>query len=106
MRSIMKKSIHIIAILLASISLLFLVACEDIEIGKIQGAEWEVIVIDSTEYVKTTSSDISIADKGAYLGKVTDGDKVTFRVYSVKNDTEGKYIYCVWDWEGSIYEKK
>ena len=87
-------------------SLFSLVACENKEIGKIQGAERDVIIIDNIEYVKTTSSDISIADKGAYLGKVTDGDKVSFRVYSVKNDAEGKYIYCFWDWEGSIYEKK
>ena len=102
----MKKYPGVRIILLAGFMLLALAGCTSKEIGKIQGAEWNTIIIDDVEYSKTTSSAFSVSDRGDYLGTVTDGGNVAFKVYSVKNDTEGRYIYCLWDWEGSIYEKK
>ncbi len=102
----MKEYFDARIMLLAGFMLLTLVGCGNKEIGKIQGAEWDTIIIDDVEYSKTTSSDFSISDKDDYLGTVTDGGNTVFKVYSVKGDTEGRYIYCLWDWEGSIYEKK
>ena len=49
--------------------------------------------------------DFSYADKGRYLGRAVSGD-ITFRVYAVKGDTEGRYLYRLWSWEGAFYEKQ
>jgi hypothetical protein len=91
---------------LVSISLLLiLVGCGNGVIGEIRGSEWETIMIDDVEYVKATNTSISASDRGDFIGEVTDGENTRFKVYSVKNDTDGKYIYCLWEWEGSVYEK-
>lgn len=95
----------LITIMLCLSIVFSLSGCGDKIIGAIKGAEWDKIVIDEIEYVKVTDSSVSHADKGKYLGKVSDGSKTIFKCYSVKNDDEGKYIYCLWDWEGSVYKK-
>ena len=41
------------------------------------------------------------ADRGKYLGRVTDGN-ITMRVLSVKGDENGKFLYALWDWEGEF----
>ena len=74
-------------------------------IGTVSGAEFDYIVIDDVTYRINYNTGFSIADKGTFLGLVTNGD-VIFRVYSVKGDTEGKYLYTLWDWEGNIYERE
>ena len=74
-------------------------------IGTVKGAEMEQIVIDGVTYVQNPFLDFSYADKGRYLGRAVSGD-ITFRVYAVKGDTEGRYLYRLWSWEGAFYEKK
>ena len=73
-------------------------------IGKISGPENDCITIDNVKYYRETNHDFSNADKGKYLGKVSNS-KITMRVYSVKGDTEEEYIYALWDWEGAFYKK-
>ena len=98
----MKK---LIALLLTMVSLLSLVACGGKTIGEVRGAENEYITIDDVKYVIDTDNDFTQADKGTYLGKVLNS-KITMKVYSVKGDTEGEYIYALWDWEGAFYKKE
>ena len=74
------------------------------EIGTISGAENEYITIDGVEYVFDSNSGFSYADKGKYLGRVSNS-KITMKVYSVEGDTNGDYIYTRWDWEGYFYKK-
>jgi hypothetical protein len=74
-------------------------------IGTVKGAEMEQIVIDGVTYVQNPFLDFSYADKGRYLGRAVN-DKVTFRVYAVKGDADGQYLYRLWSWEGAFYEKK
>ena len=98
----MKK---LIALLLATVLLLSLVACGGKTIGEVRGAENEYITIDDVKYVLDADNDFSQADKGTYLGKVSNA-KITMKVYSVKGDAEAEYIYAVWDWEGAFYKKE
>lgn len=71
-------------------------------IGEITGAEWNILTIGETEYRQINGLDFTIADKGKYLGKAKyNGSAV--RLYSVKGDTEDKYIYTFWYWEGFFY---
>ena len=98
----MKK---MIAVALVMALLLSLVACSGKTIGKISGAENEYITIDDVKYVLDTNHDFSQADKGTYLGKVSNS-KITMKVYSVKGDTNGDYIYTLWDWEGAFYKRE
>ena len=98
----MKK---LIALLLATVLLLSLVACGGKTIGEVRGAENEYITIDDVKYVLDADNDFSQADKGTYLGKVSNA-KITMKVYSVKGDAEAEYIYAVWDWEGTFYKKE
>ena len=74
-------------------------------IGTIRGAEMEQLVIDGVTYVQNNDTGLSYADKGRFLGRAVSGD-ITFRVYAVRGDTEGRYLYRLWDWEGAFYEKK
>ena len=97
----MKKLISMVI----CIVVLSLTACGSKTIGIIKGAEWDSIEIDGIEYIKITDSDIHQSDKDKYLGKVSDGGKITFKCYSVKNDDDRQYIYCIWDWEGSVYKR-
>ena len=97
----MKKSI---ALLLTIFLLLSLIACSGKTIGKISGPENDCITIDNVKYYRETNHDFSNADKGKYLGKVSNS-KITMRGYSVKGDTEEEYIYALWDWEGAFYKK-
>ena len=89
-----------------ALSLLFeLVACGGKTIGTISGAEDEYITIGDVEYILDSDNRFSNADKGNYLGEVSNST-ITMKVYSVKGDTEGCYIYALWDWEGSFYRKQ
>ena len=98
----MKK---LIAVALAAVLLLSLVACSNKTIGKISGPENDYITIDDVKYNRETQHEFSNADKGKYLGKVSN-PKTTMRVYSVKGDPEGEYIYALWDWEGAFYKRE
>lgn len=98
----MKK---VIAFMLVLACFLNLAACGGKTIGEISGAENEYIIIDDVKYVLDTGNNFSQADKGTYLGKVSNS-KITMKVYSVKGDTNGDYIYILWDWEGTFYKKE
>ena len=96
---------RVIAIGLCLVLILGLVACGSKTIGTVSGAENEYITIDSVKYVLDTANNFSSADKDKYLGKVSNS-ALTMKVYSVKGDTEDKYIYALWDWEGAFYIKQ
>ena len=76
-------------------------------IGTVEGAENERIVIDGTTYLKDdpATESLSSADRGRHLGDVSNG-KITMEVYSVQGDSEGRFIYALWDWEGSFYTRQ
>ena len=74
-------------------------------VGTVKGAEMEQIVIDGTVYVQNNNTGFSSVDRGRFLGRAVSGD-ITFRVYAVKGDTEGQYLFRLWEWEGAFYEKK
>ena len=74
-------------------------------IGTVKGPEMEQIVIDGVTYVQNNNTGLSYADKGRFLGRAVN-DKVTFRVYTVRGDAEGQYLYRLWSWEGAFYERK
>lgn len=95
-------------ILTLLLSVLLLCGCSAEPIGTIRGAELEEIVIDGIIYEADPSDaqqSFSAADRGEYLGTVTNGDE-TFRVYAVKDDTGRQYLYVLWDYEGTIYVRK
>ena len=70
-------------------------------IGTISGAENEKITTGNDVYEKTYDAPVSRADKGKYLGTVTNS-KIKMRVYEIP---ETDYIYAMWEWEGAIYRK-
>lgn len=74
-------------------------------IGTIKGAEHDFIEIDGVRYAQNSDNDFSGADRGEYLGSVTDGN-ITMRVFSVKGDDSGRYIYSLWDWDGAFYVRE
>ena len=94
------KRICIICLLVFISLVLF--ACGGKTIGTISGPENDCITIHDIVYVLENNTAFSNADKGKYLGKVSNGD-ITMRVYVVKEHDE--YIYTLWDWEGAFYKK-
>ena len=79
-------------------------------IGTVSGAENEFIVIDGITYIiddlaENGENAYSSADRGEYLGIVKNGD-ITMRVYSVKGDDSGNYLYALWEWEGNFYVRQ
>ena len=101
----MKRKIPAFAVLLAICLFVALFAAArsaNRVIGTIKGAEWEIITIDGIAYKKTELHGFSSADKGAFLGIVTNG-RERFRVYSVKGDSEDRYIYRLWGYDGAFY---
>ena len=74
-------------------------------IGTVQGAEMEQIVVDGVTYVQNNDTGFSSIDRGRFLGRATAGD-ITFRLYSVKGDAEGQYLFRLWEWEGAFYERQ
>ena len=98
----MKK---VIAIALVIACLLSLAACGGKNIGNVSGIENECIIIDDVKYIRDTNNDYSNADKGKFLGVVSNS-AITMRVYTVKGDANEEYIYALWDWEGAFYKKQ
>ena len=98
----MRKKTVLIVILGILVLVTALYVRESRVIGEITGAEWDVLTIGETEYRQINGLDFTIADKGKYLGKAKYNGS-TVRLYSVKGDTEDKYIYAFWDWEGFFY---
>lgn len=74
-------------------------------IGTIHGPEMEEIQVDGVTYVQNNDTGFSASDRGRFLGRATAGN-ITFRLYAVKGDTEGRYLYRLWEWEGAFYERK
>lgn len=98
----MRKKTVLIVVLGILVLVTALYVRESRVIGEITGAEWNILTIGETEYRQINGLDFTIADKGKYLGKAKyNGSAV--RLYSVKGDTEEKYIYAFWDWEGFFY---
>ena len=103
----MKKYIKISIVVIVALIILAVIASVVFKIptiGKVHGAENEKITIDGVTYIQNTSLDFSYADKGRFLGYVTN-EKTTIRVYDVKGENDD-YIYALWEWEGSFYEKQ
>lgn len=100
--------ISLIAVMIISVALavpLFQVVFQKPIIGTIKGAEWQFIEIDGVTYTKSSDHEFSGADRGEYLGSVTNGD-TTMRVFSVKEDDSERFIYTLWDWEGAFYARE
>ncbi|MBR2413841.1 MAG: hypothetical protein IKB13_05015 [Clostridia bacterium] len=93
------------AVAIVLVCLLCFSACTGNTIGKISGAENELIIIDDVTYIREHNSGYSNADKGKYLGKVSNTN-ITMKVYTVKGDSETEYIYTLWNWEGAFYKKE
>lgn len=75
-------------------------------IGHIEGAEWQRVTLGGTAYHSTFDSGVTISRRGRFLGILTDREGgVRFRAYTVKDDPQGRYLYCLWGWEGRIYER-
>jgi len=102
----MRSKVKIVAVisLIVVITAVFIFRDNRI-IGEITGAEWNHLTIGETKYNVNYSLDYTIADKGRYLGKANYND-LSVRLYSVKGDEEGKYIYAFWDWEGFFYVRE
>lgn len=99
----MKKPLIIIStLLLFALAAFFLLRGQ--EIGSIKGAEMEEIIVDGVSYMQNNDTGLSAADRGRFLGRATAGD-TTFRIYAVKGDEEGRYVYRLWEWEGAFYER-
>lgn len=95
-----------VAIIVAVVAIpLIKIAFQTPAIGTIKGAEHDFIEIDDVRYVHNSDNDFSGADHGEYLGSVTDGN-ITMRVFSVKGDDSGRYIYALWDWDGAFYVRE
>ena len=60
-------------------------------IGTVSGAENEFIVIDGITYI---------------IDDLAENGDITMRVYSVKEDDSGNYLYALWEWEGSFYVRQ
>lgn len=75
------------------------------EIGAVKGPELDRIIINDEIYHINYNLGFSVKDKGEFWGIVTAGNKIKCRVYKVKGDKEGRYLYRLWDWEGAFYEK-
>lgn len=73
-------------------------------IGNVSGLENERITINDVVYERDLFTDFSRKDRGTYIGKV-ENSHITIRVYSVKGDNDGEYIYALWDWEGGFYSR-
>lgn len=88
------------------LTLLLLCGCATETIGTIRGAEFDEVVIDGVVYVRDDADQFqnySTADKGAFLGTVTNGED-TFQIYAIEGDSH--CLYAQWEQEGMIYVKK
>ncbi len=97
-----KKTALIVGLAILVLISAFYVSRERRVIGEITGPEWNHLTIAGTECRQINGLDYTIADKGRYLGKAKYNESAV-RLYSVKGDTEDKYIYAFWDWEGFFY---
>ena len=96
------KSLKIVFTSFFLISGLLLGSCGKNEnIGTIEGAEYEKIIIDGKAYEYCTDPPYSASDKNKLPGKIKSGDK-TFNIYSIEGTDD--YLYCLWEWEGRIYK--
>lgn len=98
----------VVVVLSAALALRFFnLASQKPIIGTISGAEYEFIEIDGVRYAadlynEHAANSFSSADRGEYLGSVTNGE-ITMRVFSVKGDDSGRFLYTLWDWDGAFY---
>lgn len=100
----MKKKLPLILCISAAL-LIAVLLFHGRPIGTIRGAEMEQIIIDGVTYVQNPFLDFTYADKGRFLGRAVN-DNTTFRLYAVKGDPDGQYLYRLWSWEGAFYERR
>lgn len=100
----MKKKVTL-GLCIAAVLLIAVVLFHGRQIGTIRGAEMEEIEVDGVTYVQNNQTGFSSNDRGRFLGRATAGD-TTFRLYTVKGDTEGRYLFRLWEWEGAFYERQ
>lgn len=101
----MKKKLPLILCIAVAAVLCAVLLFRGRVIGTVKGAEMEQIVVNGVIYEQNNATGLSYTDKGRFLGRAVSGD-ITFRVYAVRGDTEGRYLYRLWSWEGAFYEKK
>lgn len=106
-----KSNIIRITILLAAITLFlvignFMITSHKV-IGTYSGLEHDIITIGNTKY-QYCNPKYTSADKDKLLGIVvseTDRDADSMKVWSVKGDPHGRYIYTQWLYDGCFYKK-
>lgn len=98
----MKKSLG--AILLVAL-LTSLSACAGEIIGSVEGTEMEKITIGDTDYYLDNEVEYSGVFEGEYLGMVKDDRGISYRVYSMKGDAEGRCVCCRGRKKSGIYAR-
>lgn len=84
------------------LTLLLLTGCSG-SIGTIRGAEFDELVIDGVVYIRDDGDQYqsySAADKGEFLGTVTNGAD-TFQIYAIEGDDH--CLYAQWGQDGMVY---
>ena len=71
---------------------------------QIRGPEADQVEGNGERYVRGAGAPYTGSDRGLFLGLATDGER-SFRLYTVRGDSAGRYLYCLWDWEGFFYER-
>jgi len=74
-------------------------------IGRLSGPENEFLEVDGTIYVRVTDSPHTANDRGRYLGAAKSGE-LTMRLFSVRGEPDGEYLFALWDWEGYFYRRQ
>ena len=72
--------------------------------GQARGPGWGQVEVGGERYGHRDGGPYTGADRGRFLGLATDGER-SFRLYTVRGDSAGRYLYCLWDWEGFFYER-
>ena len=99
-----KTAFAVILIVLIALFVLYQIHCYNDVIGTSENKQNDLIVIGDTVYAANPDLPFTEADKGEFLGFIRAGG-MRWRVFSIKGDEEGKYLYSLWDFAGNLYER-
>ncbi len=71
-------------------------------IGTVHGPENDYITIGDSTYHRV-AADFTFSDRGFYIGSVSG---TPMRIFRVKGDWQGEYIYALWGFEGQFYVRR
>lgn len=97
-------------IFLTILIIFILIACWMVKtfrvIGTVSGLEQDYITIAGVRYEYDNADQYSSKDRKRFLGFAkVEGYDSYMRVWSVKGDKEGKYLYTLWFYDGAFYKK-